>query len=200
AFVGVGRLPYHLAPILPPLGLIALAPLAWVLRDAPSLLAACADARKVVCVVAFGGLCVPLFSQSLTHASRAWSTKPAWHALQRSDPAPYEQQGARIRELTSRDDEIYVWGWSPGTYRYAYRAAPSRFATLEKGGNLGSRVDFITIEAEAAIRANPPRIIVVAKESYESTGIGTAEFDSWFKEYYAYDQTIVGMAIFLPKR
>jgi 4-amino-4-deoxy-L-arabinose transferase-like glycosyltransferase len=162
ACVGPGRLAYHLAPTLAPLGLLALYPLDWLIRGREldrRIVARPSIAALLVAYIYVLGLAG---SDSVAMARRGWAVKPHWYALQRTEPAPYEIQAAAIARLTRPEDTIYVWGWSPGTYRFAYRHAASRFATVEKVGQVGEHARFIVEAAMADIRRAPPRVIAVS--------------------------------------
>ncbi|MFQ5806879.1 MAG: glycosyltransferase family 39 protein [Phycisphaerae bacterium] len=162
ACVGPGRLAYHLATTLAPLGLLALYPLHWLLGGGDLGRRIVARPSMAVVVVIYLWVLLGVGDDSVGVARRCWLQKPHWYALRRKHPAPYEVQAAEIKRRTRPHDTIYVWGWSPGTYRFAYRHSPSRFATLEKLGQVGQFAQFIIDGAIADIRRGPPAMFVIS--------------------------------------
>jgi hypothetical protein len=185
ACVGPGRQPYHLATTLAPLGLLALYPLNWLLGNTDLGRRIVTHPSIAVVIVVYVYLLFAAGADSAAVGERCWLQKPHWYALDRKQPAPYEVQAAEIVRLTQPDETIYVWGWSPGTYRFAYRHSASRFSTIEKLGQVGQHAQFMLDEAIADIRRAPPAVFVI------STGDLAAlltpprsEFAEWIDQHY----------------
>lgn len=197
ACVATGRLAYHLAPVLAPLGLLALQPLMALLgrtRLGECLLTS--PLRTAACI-AYGFLLYEAWLPSLAAARPCWYEKSHWYDLARKIPAPYEAQAAAIRAQTQPDDFIYVWGWSPGTYRYAYRRCPSRFATIEHVSHVYPYANFIVEGAERDLQAHPPAVIVMSITDYPALVTPPLRpFAIWFEQNYALRETIEGMSLF----
>ena len=194
--VGPGRLAYHLAPTLAPLGLLALYPLHWLLRgrDLRQRIVAKPSIAAVVTVYLF--VVASVAGDSVGVARRCRVTKPNWHALTRDPPAAYEVQAAEVARLTTPDETVYVWGWSPGTYRFAYRHSPSRFSTLEKLGQVGKPAEFIYDGAIADIRAAPPTLLVISVGDLQALlAPPRSEFAQWVDRHYQDRGEFEGMHI-----
>jgi hypothetical protein len=200
ACVGPGRRSHHLMPALPALGLLVLYPLHLLaagrglracLTGHPSAVGACVVWAYVLSGVATG---------SLNEAVRCWHTKPHWNAFQRRRPAPYELQAAEVDRLTRPDETIYVWGWSPSTYRYAYRRPASRFATLEKRGQVGEHARLVMEGAVTDILRQPPRAFVVSVGDHQSLLAAPASnFGTWLQAHYQLAATIEGMHVLIRR-
>jgi len=185
ACVGPGRLAYHLAPTLAPLGLLALYPLHWLLRDRDLRRRIVAKPSVAAAVTIFLFVLASLAGDSVGVARRCWATKPHWHALTRDPPAAYEVQAAEVVRLTRPDETVYVWGWSPGTYRFAYRHCPSRFSILEKLGQVGKSAEFIYEGAIADIQAAPPALLVISVGDLQALlSPPQSEFAQWVDRHY----------------
>lgn len=200
ACVGPGRRGHHFMPALPALGLLALyvihligrrRGLRTVLTVRPSATAALVMWLYLLAVLAAG---------SWNAALSMWRTKPHWYALQRLQPEPYEAQAALIRQLTRPNDTIYVWGWSPGTYRCSYRRPASRYATIEKRGQVGEHAQFIVDGAVHEIQQRPPRIFVISSGDYAAAITPPCtDFAAWLQANYRLRATIEGMHILLQQ-
>jgi len=196
AFVSPGRQEHHLMPVLGPLTLLILIPLDALARPSgfaarlvrsPLLFVPLTAGAYLLGLVALDGL------QPLPHA---WRQKLHWYSLATLAPRPYEFQAAAIRRLTSPGELIYVWGFSPGTYRFAFRRCPSRFATLEKPGQVGQHAQFIVDEVRAALRRDPPAVLVIAPDDWDYlTRAPTDDFGRWLTETYEWREDVGGMQI-----
>lgn len=196
ACVGPGRQAYHLAPTLAPLGLLALYPLNWLLRDRSLSERLVAQPSLAVVLVVYLYVLTGIGGDSAGVARSCWATKPHWHALRRDPPAAYEVQAAEVVRLTKPDETVYVWGWSPGTYRYAYRHSPSRFSTLEKVGQVGRRAEFIYEGAVADIQADPPALLVISIGDLQSLlSPPRSDFARWVDQHYDDQGEFKGMHI-----
>lgn len=200
ACVATGRLAYHLAPVLTPLGLLALQPLMALLGR--QQLAARLTARPllVATTVAFGFLLFEVLAQSWSAGRPGWFEKPAWYALERKQPTAYEAQAAAIRAWTKPDDYVYVWGWSPGTYRFAYRRCPSRFATIEHVSHVYPYGNFIAEGAQRDVLVKPPAVFVISISDYPALiAPPVSSFAAWFEAHYSLRETISGMNLFVRR-
>jgi len=132
--------------------------------------------------------------------ARCWREKPRWHALERREPTGYELQAAKLRRLTEPHEAIYVWGWSPGTYRYAYRRCVSRFATLEKTGRLGERAGFLTAGAIRDIMEKRPAAFVISISDLPAVMRSPrSNFADWLDRNYENRGEFDGMYILTPR-
>ena len=194
ALVGPGRRSYHLMPLLPPLALLTLYPLHLLAGRRGLQARLVAHPGAAVAVVVYGYvLALSLAGQSETLA-RCWHAKPAWWALRTTDVLPFELQAAAIDRLARADDTIYVWGWSPGTYRYARRLPASRYATFEKLGQVASYANFIFERGTADLRERPPRVIVISLPDYAGLVDPPASpFGAWLAAHYELVSTVGGM-------
>ena len=200
ACVGPGQRGYHLMPMLPGLGLLLLYPLHQLAARAGLRQRLAASPAATAFVVVWGCVLLTLARGSLAEAARAWDTKPHWYALARTRPAAYEAQAVEVARLTRPDETIYVCGWSPGTYRYAYRRPASRFATLEKLGQVGEYARFMEDGARADLYRRPPKVLVISTREYP--GLMTpplSEFAAWVQRHYVLHCDIQGMNILIRR-
>ncbi len=205
ACVGPGRRGHHFLPALPPLLLLALHPLALLLRG--RRWRECLTARPigVACVVGYAYLVVLAIGGGWAELRRGWVAKGGVWTLRRETPTDYERQAARIRELTGARDTIYVFGWSPGTYRFAFRRCPSRFATFEKLGQVGGYADFIYRGAIDDIRRAPAALIAITPndrarmEAPDSRDAPAGDFIAWIADRYQLVETVGGMELWLRR-
>ena len=192
ACVGPGRRGHHFMPVLPALGLLALYPIHRLAGQRGLSARLTASPGAVALFVLFGYGLAQLAAGNLAELRRCWQVKPCWHALSYAEPQGYQLQAAEIRRLTQPGDTVYVWGWSPGTYRYAYRPAASRFATLEKCGQVGPHAQFILDGAIADIRRSPPKVLVFSDSDLRGVlAEPHGEFAAWLLERYE-DRGMVG--------
>ena len=200
ALVGPGRRSYHLMPILPPLALLALLPLQLLSgrRGLRATLTARPAAAGVVVVYAY-----VLILHAVGGAeglARCWRTKPSWYALHTTVPTSAEQHAAAVDALTQPGDTMYVWGWGPAAYRYACRLPASRYATLEKPGQLGAYARFIFDGARADLQRAPPKVIVISPDDYRGlTADSPDEFGTWLMQRYDIASTVASAYILLQR-
>ncbi len=200
ACVGPGRRGHHFMPALPALGLLALVPLQCVAAEVGLWRRLTSRAATAGVLVVWLYLVGVLWPGQVAALRRVWKIKPSWAAWQRSEPPAYRKQAAALRNWTAPDERIYVWGWSPGTYRYAYRLPASRFATLEKLGQVGPHAAFILDGAVADLLADPPAAFVVS--TADRPGLPDSAdrpLQTWLHERYARIDTIDGMHIYLRR-
>ena len=202
ACVGPGRRGHHFMPVLPSLALLALYPLHALAAGRGLYQRVVAHPSAATVMVVFGYVLALLFARNVVESERCWREKPGWYAFSYTEPTGEQLRAAEIRRLTDPDDSIYVWGWSPGTYRYAYRPCPSRFATFEKVGQLGAHAEFILDAAIEDIRQKPPEVIVFSTN--DLNGLRTADphgdFTDWLFERYEDRGIVAGMHIMTPQR
>lgn len=198
--IGISPFPYPMAPLLAPLALLACDPLARWLGDRN---VARALARRAGCCAAYVLLLagvVGVWIDSYAEARRCLRQKPHFAALARRTPAQCELQAAELRRVTRPGDRIYVWGWSPGTYRYAYRRSAARFATIEKVGQIGAAARFIVDEARNDIRRNPPAAFVASIGDLRGIRVDASDdFGAWLDAHYVDHAEIEGMVILLRR-
>ncbi|MEI7902608.1 MAG: glycosyltransferase family 39 protein [bacterium] len=200
ACVGPGRRGHHMMPALPALGLLVLYPLHLIVarRGLRACLTASPGAAAAVVVWTF--VLGTLATGSVAAATSCWQTKPHWYALDRSQPASYEVRAAEIRRLSDPGDTIYIWGWSPETYRFACRRPASRFATLEKCGQVGEHARFNLDGAMADIRRHPPRLFGISIPDYAGmTAPPVGDFAAWLEGQYELSSTVEGMHILVRR-
>lgn len=169
ALVSVGRLSYHLAPLLPPVALLALRPVAWLLRG--GLTTALQDPARILGLACFAAAFAQIAGQSARIGG--WIDRgggAAWPARAASLERVIDQ-GRAIAAACEPREPIYVWGWAPGPYRFAYRLPSTRFATLEKVFPLRPHAAFIEAEARAALVAAPPRVFAISRRDLEALRI-----------------------------
>jgi hypothetical protein len=201
ACVGPGHRGHHLMPVLPALGLLALYPLHRL--GAPGGLWArlTRQPTSAVVVVLYGYVLGQLLAGNAEQLKLCWLQKSRWYGLSYAQPQGYQLQAAEIRRLTSPGEPIYVWGFSPGTYRYAYRRCSSRFATFEKLGQLGPPARFILHQAIADIRAHPPAALVFSSDDLSGVLADTqSEFTQWLTQRYEDRGVSGGMHILARRR
>lgn len=192
AFVGPGRQGHHLMPVLPSLGLLALYPIGWLVGQRGLVERMVARPSTVCAVVIFGALAANLAAGSAELASQCWKTKTHWLGLQPIEPTGEQRRATEIKRLSKPDETIYVWGWSPGTYRHAYRLCASRYSTIEKVGQVGAHAQFIIDGAIADIRGNPPAVFVVSEGDWAAMrGAARSEFSRWLGREYE-DRGVIG--------
>jgi hypothetical protein len=181
---------------LTPLGLLMLVPLHLVARRRGLRAALTARPAAVVVLVVYGAVLVSLAYGSMTVAGACWRTKPVWWGMEGSRSAGFRAQAAAIDRLCAPEERIYVWGWSPGTYRYARRLPASRHATLEKLGQVGIHAQFIFDRATEDIQRGPPCVLLMSPNDYDRLGRGDdAAFAAWLRAHYEIIDTVNGMHI-----
>lgn len=199
ALVSPGRREYHLMPLLAPLGLLALAPLARLLGNAP-VRRMLARPSFVGAVLIWGLLMASPAADTLAIAQQCWSGKQSWYSLQSTHVDDDTLRAARIRELCRADETIYVLGWSPGTYRLALRRCPSRFSTTEKTGQVGQYADFILKTVAHDLRTSPPKLIFISDTDLNKPPVGIlAEISAWLTDNYARAEVVGGMRMFIRR-
>ncbi|MFQ5415112.1 MAG: glycosyltransferase family 39 protein [Phycisphaerae bacterium] len=111
--------------------------------------------------------------------------------------------GRRIADLTQPDDEIYVWAYQPGVYRYAHRRAACRFAGLDKVATTHPNAGAIAREIADTLRDRRPKLIAVAaprlaelRDDYVRR-IRIDGLNDWFEEHYEETDRIHGFVLFL---
>lgn len=196
ALVGPGRREYHLMPMLPGLALLALLPL-HTLAGARGLRQQLA-LRPTHCAafVAYALVLVGFVAPGAAATLAAWRHKRAPWSTAWAVPPPHELQAAYIRAHGLPTDRLYVWGWSPSTYRAAYRANASRFATLEKRSHVGEHAQFILDGAIADLRAHPPRWILITPSDLRGLSESPERsFAEWLASAYAERAVVGGMTV-----
>ncbi|MFH1747917.1 MAG: glycosyltransferase family 39 protein [Planctomycetota bacterium] len=200
ACVGPGRRGHHFMPVLPALGLLALYPLHRLVGQ--SGLAVRLTGRPTVAIVlvlyayGLGQLALP----NVAELKRCWQRKSHIFSLDYGEPQGYQVQAQAIRKWSQPGETIYVWGWSPGTYRYAYRPCVSRFATFEKVGQLRQHAQFIIDSALEDLYARPPTVFVISENDLH--GVQADADDTlarWLNVHYDNRGVIGGMYILVRR-
>lgn len=200
ACVSPGRQGHHLMPVLPALALLVLYPVHLLAGQRGLIANLTLHPSAAVALVLWFVPLGQLAASSVGEMQRCWQVKLRWSALRRAAPTGAQQQGAYIRAHTAPDDRIYIWGWSPGAYRAAQRLPASRYATLEKVGQLGEHARFILDGAIADHQANPPRAFVVSHGDYERMRRqGDSRLRTWLREHYQHGAQVSGMHILLRR-
>jgi len=111
-----------------------------------------------VCVVTTALLCCGMFFPWNT-ANLQWFEK-RMEACKRP-PDPWVQLSEYIRDNTSADDTIYVWGWIPGIYVKSQRFAPTpRPSYSDMHTDTPAVISRLIRKTMDALEANPPKYIV----------------------------------------
>ncbi|TWT42037.1 hypothetical protein RAS1_31640 [Phycisphaerae bacterium RAS1] len=194
--VSGGVLAYHLAPLLPPLALLALSAVGRLAGGGSLARAIVRRPSAAIVVALLAGICINVYSDSLSFARKAWSTKTHWYSPGWAQPPEFVEQAEVIRSMTTASDTIYVWGWDPGLYRFTLRRCCSRHATLEKVSQIAPRGGFILSAAVGDIRARRPAVVAMSAADHEQLRCGaTAEFASWLAANYELAAEVRGMRI-----
>lgn len=112
---------------------------------------------------------------------------------------------AEVVRRTAPTDEIYMWGFEPGVYRFSHRFSPSRFFELGKLRTLGASAAFLADEVVETLRARPPRLVLIGRTDYSEVQSGSlAGVDvRGFADLLARDYDRVGLVcdiIFFERR
>jgi 4-amino-4-deoxy-L-arabinose transferase-like glycosyltransferase len=74
---------------------------------------------------------------------------------------PWQLVGRYIREHSSRDDKIYVWGWMPGIYIEAQRFSPTARACSSEMQSVSSRkLSLMVTQVLSSFEKDKPKFIV----------------------------------------
>ncbi len=190
ALGGAGRLAYHLAPALPSLLILSALPLAAIWGERGLMERLLARPTSFLAIAATWACFWPLSADQAELLSRDWS--------QRARLEPEQAQAEIIRANSEPSDGLFVWGWSPGTYRFAERASPTRFATNEKVGQVGAGAQFTIDEAVATLMETPPEIFVVSTTDWANDP--RPAFFEWVSAHYQELSESEGMLIFKRAR
>lgn len=195
-FAALGAQAYHFGIVLPALIAATMAPLAGALGRGAAV------RPSMALLVALSGLALaePAFD-SAAAAERAWARKLAPGSWAWRETPDGMDQAEAIRAWSVSGDTLYVWGWSPGAYRYAQRDCPTRYATLEKVGQLGERATFILDRAVADLLARPPMIFVISLHDLRGLSAPPLEkFAAWIESSYIDRGVVRGMHILQRRR
>jgi hypothetical protein len=111
--------------------------------------------------------------------------------------------GERIRALTEPGDRIYVWGYSPGIYRFASRASACRFSGLEKLDGQTTFGQSMAEEIFETLRDEPPELIAVEQSRYSALledRIGSVTLpglSEWMSNNYRQQDALHGLRLFV---
>ncbi len=199
ALVQAGRQGYHFMPVVAPLTLLTVYPLH--LLAGRRGLARTLTARPVAAVVLVLWLWAlgTTAAGAVAAAGRCWAARRAWAAAgATATPGTDPVLAAAVRAACPPGETLYVWGWAPGVYRNAQRWPASRYATLEKLGQVGPHARFIFDGARGDLRARPPRVVVIS--AGDAAGLRPPDpFNEWFRATYAPQATAGGMEIWVRR-
>ncbi len=199
ALVQAGRQGYHFMPVVAPLTLLTVYPLH--LLAGRRGLARTLTARPVAAAVLVVWLWVlaTTAAGSAAATARCWAGRRAWAAAgATATPGTDPVLAAVVRAACPPGETLYVWGWAPGVYRNAQRWPASRYATLEKLGQVGPHARFIFDGARGDLRARPPRVVVIS--AGDAAGLRPPDpFNEWFRATYAPQATAGGMEIWVRR-
>ncbi|MBK8915114.1 MAG: glycosyltransferase family 39 protein [Phycisphaerales bacterium] len=199
ALIGPGRREYHLSPALPPLALLAVVPLATMLSMTPRGRGLISPGGLAL-TLTWAALLIGPARDSLEAGRPAWAVRQRPWSLERSNPDDEQSRGRLLQTLTQPADRIYVFGWSPGTYRYALRRPASRFCTLEKTGQVGEFADFMLDAVTADLRTRPPAACFISPTDLLALADGrTAPLAMLLHEHYTPSGSHGGMLLFLRR-
>lgn len=197
AIVGPGRREYHLVPVLPALSLLSVVPLAALLGTSERRRGAIAPSSLAIIII-WAALFVGPARDSLEAARPASAAPPDARLLARNFPDDELRRGRLLREMTRPTDRIYVFGWSPGTYRFALRRPASRFCTLEKAGQVGRAADFMLDAVTADLLANPPAACFISPADLAALAHGrTAPLATLLQTRYSAAGETGGMLLYV---
>ena len=160
--------------------------------------------RRARCTAIIGGgaLVVMLFGP-LPFNIRDDAIRAVHYVLRDNERARLQAVGRRIAELSAPDDEIYVWGYSAGVYRFSGRRAACRFAGLDKLNNNGPRAHRIAAEIVATLRARRPAVIAVGERLYDdlldnrACAVSVDGLAEWFTGNYVLDGAVPDFLLFV---
>lgn len=193
AAIGLGGQAYHYGAVLPALSCVLIIYFGQKLTDKG--FAAARPSTAVLLTLLIAALITPA-NDAIGNLQRCWERKAAPWSLDWRRKPEYVAQADRIRSLTTPNATLYVWGWSPGTYRGAQRACPTRYATLEKVGQLGDRARFILDAVMRELRAAPPTLFVISYA--DRRGLADSphrDFGDWLETQYEQVEPVEGMWI-----
>ncbi len=127
------------------------------------------------------------------------------YATTKSERGRLIRVGRRIETLTEPTDQIYVWGYSPGVYRFSSRQAACRFAGLDKLNNNGAGARAIASEILASLRARRPKLIAVERHrrgellSNRAQAVAMDGLTDWFLGNYEPAETVDGFFLYVRR-
>jgi hypothetical protein len=113
--------------------------------------------------------------------------------------------GNQIRALTSPEERIYVWGYSPGVYRFSSRTSACRFSGVEKIDGVTPFSQSMAEELFACLKKREPKVIIVERFRYPALledRVGTATLpglSTWFSGRYEETGSLHSLMIFVRK-
>jgi hypothetical protein len=168
-------------------------PMMWLLAQGiVYLLEACAHgttAGRYTVIVGAAMLAILTLGQPVRNIY-ADALRAGYYAENRSERARLIAVGERIGVYTAPDDPIHVWGYNPGVYRFSGRRAVTRFGGLETIYFLNAFGRVMAEEVVGALRARPPKLMVVERpllDSLRAGRIGPFELEGlaeWFSSRY----------------
>ena len=112
---------------------------------------------------------------------------------------------SRIQDLSVPTDRIYVWGYSPGLYRFSKRPSACRYSGMEKLDAETAFGSAMADEIAATLMDSPPRIMAVERSRLDDLyrdriGVFTIQgLGTWFRTEYSKMEQLGGFELFLRK-
>lgn len=153
---------HYLVPTIPPLMLMA-GYLINVLQAEMKLLVRMQHRAWVAAaMVAIAYFAIDSVRRQWEEVSAVW----VFRFIQ-NERAEWEVIGDVVVEVTDPDDKIQCWGYYPGVYLHARRVNACRYTTTEKVGQVPGKADFVMLELEERLKADPPVALVLSSTDYE---------------------------------
>ncbi len=207
---------HYIIPALPPLLLFAIY-LVNVLRAEFGLLAAMQRRIWVVGVfVLLGYLTLDALYLHISEVGRVWIERVQPDAHKGFVSAEWEIVGERVAANTQPGDLIQCWGYQPGVYLVARRINASRFATMEKIGQVRDGARFIKEEILQSVLSKRPALLVMSasdwawlgelaragRERPDSSEALDAQMEAFIRENYELAEEVreANTLLFRPRR
>jgi hypothetical protein len=178
AFISPQKYRWYLAPVLPPLLLLAgylidriqseLSLLQRLQKDAWA-------AAAIVIMAYFGWACL---KSELEQANRVWAFRYDYRGPEARAGGPaaadawrsqreWEVIGNALLKHVPPGAKVQCWGWLPGVYFHTHTLNASRFATTEKYGQVGTHAEFVLREIADALEHQVPDALAIRSQDYE---------------------------------
>jgi hypothetical protein len=183
-------------------------PLIWLAAQGVALvLASCGTTdRRLSLTITFGTITLAvIFFKPLVVNIYDAAFQAHHFATADSERGRLIEIGDRIRALTSPEDRIYVWGYSPGVYRFSSRMSACRFSGVEKIDGVTPFSQSMAEELFACLKEREPKVIIVERFRYPALledRVGTATLpglSEWFSGRYEETGSLHSLMIFVRK-
>lgn len=159
-FLQGSYLHYHFLPLLPALALLAASRFDYSAADRGKNIRSGQIFLLLLAVFAIG-----VTAKFLSNARFAWN---AWHSTTPIDI--WQEPGRAIRERTTPEDRIFVWGNVAALYIHADRRAASRFLVTGFLSVSAPGVDYRSVCIQE-LRRNPPKLFVLITQGPVTPGL-----------------------------